>query len=65
MWLLLPIGTIMCAVVCIICDLFLTNDKPSPCDNCVYRFCVSNQHLTICDECNDGSNHKVESECAE
>lgn len=65
MRLLLLIGTVMCAVVCVICDLFLTNDKPSLCDTCVYRFCVSNQHPTVCDECKDGSNHKVESAGAE
>ena len=35
-------------------------DKPNPCDNCIYRHCVSNQHPTICDECEDGSNHKCE-----
>ena len=56
---LISIGILMCVVVC---GLFLTNDKPNPCDNCVYRFCVSNQHPTICDECKDGSNHEAESE---
>lgn len=62
MILLIPIGIFMCAVVF---ELFLTNDKPNPCDSCVYRFCASNQHPTICDECKDWSNHKAESEDAE
>ena len=28
------------------------------CDSCVYRFCASNQHPTVCDECKNGCNYK-------
>ena len=58
MWLLILVGIFMCIVVC---DM-VTNNKPNPCDNCVHRFCVSNQHPTICDECKDGSNHEIDYE---
>ena len=59
MWLLILLGIFMCVAVC---DLFLMNDKTNPCDTCVYRFCVSNQHPTVCDVCKDGSNYEAESE---
>ena len=32
--------------------------KQNPCDTCQNRFCVSNQHPTICDDCQNGSNYK-------
>lgn len=33
------------------------SEKENLCDHCDNRFCVSNQHPTICDECKDGSNY--------
>lgn len=42
--------------VCFIAQCFKHDDNI--CNSCAYRFCASNQHPTICDECKSGSNYK-------
>ena len=52
------VGVVICLILCGILD----GGVPNYCDRCIHRFCASNQHPTVCDECKDWSNYKPDTE---